>query len=360
MKATAQKNITVHDVAREAGVSQSTVSAVLNDYAWISASTRRRVLQAVQRLGYVPNSAARHLVLRKHAPSARGNIIVLMISQRLTGGLVNPIFAGVAAGAAHEVMGTSRMLDMEVIPAEYRGVLDLPACLRGEDAGGVIALGSGVRAAVDDLRRMGIPVVLVESPGGAADDIVHVDNHQAVYDAVTYLVSMGHRNIAYIDADAGNVEMSDARVRGYRDALRAARLKPDPQLVEHCNMTCRGGSEAMRRLLERRRHFSAVACINDNTAFGAIFAIREAGMRVPEDISVVGYDDVELAVQFVPALTTVKPPTEELGRRAVRRLLEIMRDGTSVPSHIAVAASLQIRDSVRRLSHSTTDLTQGG
>jgi len=360
MTARMKKHITVHDVAREVGVSQSTVSAVLNDYPWISESTRRRVLQAVKNLGYVPNAAARHLVLRKRTPSARGNIIVLMISQRLTGGLVNPIFAGVAAGAAHELMKTPWMMDIEVLPAEYRGVMDLPQCLRGENAGGVIALGSGVRAAVDDLHRLGVPVVLVEGPGSSTEDVVYVESRQAVYDAVTYLIRMGHWRIAYIGAGAEGAETLEDRNQGYHDALCAANIKPDPELVEYSDMTFRGGYEAMRRLLRQKEFFSAVACVNDNTAFGAIFAIREAGMRVPEDISVIGYDDVELAAQFVPALTTVKPPTEELGRRAVRRLLEIMHGGQSAPLHIAVAASLQIRDSVQRLSHSTTDLAQGG
>jgi LacI family transcriptional regulator, galactose operon repressor len=326
---------TIKDVAAEAGVSTATVSRVMAGSDGVTRRVRDRVMRAVEALDYHPNRLARHL------RSGRRKIVGVIIPD-----LQNPFFPGVVHGV-EEVLytaGYTLMLGHSdgLAEREERHI----AVLRGEGAAGLILIpDNGPGASYESLQSWDIPVVAVDrAPHKLEVDLVTSRNREGVREAVAHLVSHGYRDIALIGGPAG-LSVSQERLAGYRDALRAARLPLREALVAPADFRQAGGRLAMARLLSLPKPPRAVVSANNLMTLGALEAIYDRNLRVPDDVAVIGFDDMSWATSLRPALTAVVQPAEELGRAAAQLLLERIKEPERLTRHIVLPTRLTIRAS---------------
>ncbi|MFF6780276.1 substrate-binding domain-containing protein [Streptomyces sp. NPDC012510] len=308
---------TLDDVARGSGVSKSTVSRVINGEDKVRAEVVERVREVIAELGYVPNSAARQLVTR------RNNAIAVVASQPQNRLFIDPFFDLHLRGIRKELVahGAQPVLLFLEEPEEYPRVGDF---LGGGHVDGALLF--SLRA--DDplpgmIERIGLPAVFGGRPllraGEPVRDCVYVDadNRGGAREAVRHLVSLGRERIATITGPCDQEASAVDRLDGYRDIL----LDASPDLVEHSDYTRHGGAHAMTALLDRRPDLDAVFVASDLMASGALEVLREQGRRVPDDVAVVGFDDLApLAEHTDPPLTTVHQDIEGMGRLMARLL----------------------------------------
>ncbi len=305
--------VSLKTIAARAGVSQATVSNVINGYRPVGEATRRKVQQAIDELGYTPNLSARHL------RRGRTGIIALAIPE-----LNNPYFAELAGACIREAGRQGYTLLIDYTNGDLDRELLVSKGFREQIIDGLILSPVQLdRNAVLE-RQSSTPMVLVgESVYDVPYDHIAIDNVAASHAAVQHLVSLGRRSIAFVGAHPDvNRQPAHLRLRGYQEALSAAGLKNDPDLVAATSAFGRGdGAEAMHRLLANGHRPDAVFAYNDTIALGAMRAMYEHGLRVPEDVAVIGFDDVEEGRFSRPTLTTVSPDKESIGRLAVQSLI---------------------------------------
>jgi LacI family repressor for deo operon, udp, cdd, tsx, nupC, and nupG len=331
--------VKLKDVAARAGVSMQTVSNVIRgNNARVSAQTRRQVLAAAEALNYQPNSAARHL------RNGRVGIIALAIPD-----LANPYYAdlGNAVVAAAAACGYTVLLDHTRFDraSEYQAI----GGLRPHAIDGVILEPQALE--MGDLQALQgrVPVVLVgENLLDAPYDHVATDNVVAARMATDHLLALGRRRIAALGVDERKTAgAAHLRAQGYADALAEAGRPVDPGLLVSSHYWHReGGAEAMRALLALDDPPDAVFCFNDLLALGAMWTLHEAGCRIPDDVAVVGYDDIDDGRFARPSLTTIAPGKEGIGRLAVALLMGRI-DGTRTgpPEHVEAPFQLRARGS---------------
>ncbi|WP_329483185.1 LacI family transcriptional regulator [Kribbella sp. NBC_01484] len=323
------------DVAARAGVSVKTVSNVINDYPHITAQTRAKVEAAIAALDYRPNVSARSL--RK----GRSDFIALAIPE-----MASPYFAelGAAISRAAKRRGITVLIDQTEgeAPAE-KVVLD---GMRGQLIDGIIFSPITTVPAKLTVAYTGKPLVLLgERPAGGQFDRVAVNSVQASYDATTHLIALGRRRIAAIGV--GGTSTGAVRRRGYRKALKAAGIPHDPALeLAGTGYHRPDGAASMRELLALPEPPDAVFCFNDLLALGALRTLADAGLKVPGDVAVVGFDDIEDGRYHAPSLTTISPDKEWLADNAVGLLLErIAGTGEAARRDLTVPYTLEIRES---------------
>jgi len=303
---------TIKDVAERAMVSTATVSHVLNGTRVVHPDTRQRVSLAIEDLGYVKDGIARSLRVRA------SSTLALIVPD-----LGNPFFPELATAIQHEATraGYDVVLYSVDIPGGNRHELfqHYLRAVRGKryDAVILVEMLPMEPSARQQLVASGVPVVLIGGTPHPEADRVYIDDYQASRDVMDYLVARGHRLIAHISGAYGMSSARD-RERGYCDGLRAASLPAEPALNVAGTFLREGGYTAMRRLLTVTPRPTAVFAANDLTALGAIVACLDAGLRVPDDMAVVGFDDITLAADLRPSLTTVYHGQQELGQAAVR------------------------------------------
>ncbi|WP_243076516.1 LacI family DNA-binding transcriptional regulator [Microbacterium sp. SS28] len=304
---------TLHDVARIAGVSIKTVSNVINDYPHIRPATRAKVEQAIAELGYTPNLTARNL------RSGRTGAIALAVPD-----LALSYFAELAAEVIAEAERAGVVVLIEQTGGDRTRELELLNSPRLKLTDGLIfsALGMGQ----EDVAALEVsyPMVLLgERIFDGPVDHVTMQNVEAARAATEYLLASGRKRIAVVGAHTDEVIGSAGlRLRGYREALEAAGIPYDDDIVAYTTLWHRSnGARAMRELLERGAEFDAVFGLNDTLALGAMRALQEAGIHVPDDVSVVGWDDLDEAQFSIPSLTTVDPGRPWIAQTAVRTLL---------------------------------------
>ncbi len=329
------RGVTILDVAREAGVSPTTVSRVLNSRDHVRPDKRTRVLTAVTRLGYVVNQQARSLA------GGRSQVIGLLVHEvgvAYTGEIVRGIEEELAA-AQYELMlyTTHRRKTKE---SAYVATLT-----RGMTDGLLLLLPLNSQAYLETLHQEGFPYVVIDYQG--FDDFsptVIAKNWQAAFDATSYLIQLGHRRIGFI---AGSPELSSAiqRLSGYKAALEAHGIPYDPDLVANGDFQQACGYQAANQLLALAERPTAIFAANDMSAFGAMDAVRNRGLVIPDDISLVGFDDLPSAAAVRPSLTTVHQPLIEMGRVATQMLLEYIGDPALRTRRIEFDTELVIRES---------------
>jgi len=328
------------DVAQAAGVNISTVSRALRGASGIPRDTRRKVREAAERLGYRPNRVARGLA------TGRSHTLGLIVSD-----IRNPYFADVARGAedaayraGYDVVLCNSDLDPAKQMRYVRSLLEKR--VDGLLMNSVADLG---RPDQQELADSGVPIVLLNiTPGVRAFSTVTGDNFAGGRLAGAYLLKLGHRVIAHLTGPRRHGNLA-ARARGFLRAMQTARRRAKPVVV-HGDQSYQGGYELARRVLQRRPEVTAIFAGNDAMAFGAIRAILEAGRSVPEDLSVVGFDNVELASIIRPPLTTIHQPKYEIGQAAVEILLrQAGRNGPMPPEHHVLGVELIERQSCRPL-----------
>lgn len=317
--------VSLKDIAQRAGVSLATVSNVVNGYRPVAEETRARVQRAIDDLGYTPNLSARHL------RSGRTGIIALAIPE-----LDNPYFAEVAGAAIREATGSGYTLLLDHTEGDRQQELMLLRGFREQIIDGLIL--SPVQLVRSDVleRASTTPLVLIgEAVYDVPYDHIAIDNVAASHVAVQHLVSLNRRRIAFVGAHPdANRQPAHLRLRGYQEALATAGLELRPELVATTGQFVRGdGYDAMAGLLKLSDPPDAVFAYNDLVAIGAIRAIVEAGLRVPEDIAVIGFDDIEEGRFSNPTLTTISPDKEHIGRRAVGSLIARVEGRPVDPPH---------------------------
>ena len=336
-----QRRPTSADVAARAGVSRTTVSFVLNGRAdaKIPDATRRRVLAAADELGYIPHAPARQLA------GGRSHVIALVLRQsaeQVAGdAILVETLRGLASAARTE--GFRVMVEPLALNGPESSYASL---LRAQHADGLVVSGPRVDdPSLLELIRDGFPVVLQGSLPDLPVTSVDVDNVAGAREAVDHLVALGHRRIACITNAPLVYTAARERLDGYRQALDAAGIASDDRLVAEGAFDAPSGHRAMSALLERTA-FDAVFVASDVVALGAIGALRETGWRIPDDVSVVGFDDIPLAAYFDPPLTTVRLPAFELGHAAGRALIQRIAD-PAIPHRTLLPIELVVRASTK-------------
>ncbi len=313
---------TIKDVAREAGVSVATVSRVLNESAVVSEQTRRNVREVAERLNYWPNGVARSLI------TSRTQALGVMLPD-LFGEFYSEILRGMDCtgrkAGLHLLVSSSHADASELVAAlrTVRGRIDGLIVMAPD-----IDARSAIRA-----TAAALPLVLIAPESGfEGHDTIAIANQKGAHSVVRHLTRLGHQRIATI---AGPTRNADARQRlaGYRAALREAGADHASALELPGDFTERSGYEAVARLLKVHPRPTAVFAANDYMAIGVMGALSDAGVRVPEDIAVVGFDDIPMARYLNPALTTVHVDAYRLGERAVERLLERPPTRAGQPAH---------------------------
>jgi LacI family transcriptional regulator len=334
---------TIRDVAAIAGVSPATVSRVLNGKQDVGADLRRRVLGAVTELGYRRNGPARSL--RTRAAMVLGVII---------SDVTNPFFTAVVRGAEDQAQlaGYSVVLanaDEDV--AKEARYLEVAAA--EQMAGALLSPASSQQTSIDVLLERRIPVVTIDRRLAATPvDSITVNNHRAAREAVQHLIGQGFRRIGLV---AGPVQTTTgaSRLAGYRAALRNAGRTLDPSLIAYADFRTEGGYAATRQLLRQRRPPDGLLISNNLMTVGGLQAIGEAGLAIPSDIAIVGFDDTNWATALNPPLTVVAQPTYEIGQTAAKLLLRRIDGEKFPPRHVVLRAELIERASSQRMSGRT-------
>ncbi|AVX19726.1 MAG: LacI family DNA-binding transcriptional regulator [Bacillota bacterium] len=331
---------TIKDVAKLAGVNPSTVSRVLANNPKISEETRQRVLQAMKELGYHPNLVARNLVTRST------ETIGLVMPRAAEEVFLNPFFPEVIRGISSVARREGYDLLLATGETEQEEKEAVLRMVRGRRVDGVILLVSRVDNQLGaELQARKFPAALVGKPLHDWDMCwVDNDNIEAAYQATAYLLGLGHRRIGCIIGSLEFVVSLD-RLDGYKKALQEFGVGFDRSLVAHGEYTQEGGERAMLELLDRHPDLTAVVVADDLMAFGAIQAVRERGMKVPRDVSVVGFNNVPMARFTAPPLTSVEIFTYELGVRVTELLIEKIRNPARKAGHDFIRTELVIRKS---------------
>ena len=306
---------TIYDVARLAGVSTATVSRALNGTGQIAASTRTTIEAAVEQLGYRPNTIARSLVTKST------QTIALLLPD-----ITNPFYAALVSGIQETALSHGHTMLLCTTESDAEREEHYLRVLRAKQVDG--ALVDGLVLPPDRIARFveeGFPIVCLDRDiDSRSIPLVQVDNRLGGRIATQHLIDLGHRRIAHVTG-AGELGISDERLAGYRDALAGARLPVDFQLVEEGRFTDDGGHDAARRLLGREPGVTAIFAANDLSALGVLNAVAEAGKRVPDDVSVVGFDDLHLSAYTAPPLTTIRQPAVEIARLATEILIGLTK-----------------------------------
>lgn len=311
----------IRAVAKRANVSTATVSRAMNGSAKVSPQTAERVRLAIEALNFYPNTNARAL------GSGRSSLYGLIISD-----ITNPFFPelvksfdDIAVMHGQEVLIANTNYDPE------RMKICVTRMLQRKVDGVAIMTSEMNDRLVEVFSRRHIPLVFLDT-GTPAPGVscVRIDYSAGIDAAVHHLIEMGHKRIAFI---SGPMRLASARIRykAFMESTARDRLYANPKLIQEGNHRVDGGQEAMKRILSSRTRPTAVMASNDLTAIGAMGAIAEAGLRVPEDISVVGYDDIQLSAFTMPPLTTVSLPRAEIANAAFRALLNARQVGTKKP-----------------------------
>ena len=326
---------TLEEVAQRAGVSRSVASRAMNNVRNVSPAKREAVARAASELGYVPNATARAL-----ATSTVGSV-VLAVSHDDPALFGDPFFSQVLVGVAAALERSELDLTL-MLASSARGQARLERLLRSRRSDGVMLM---ALRGDDPLNRVAaateLPVVLGGRPlSGEARWYVDVDNRGGARLATEHLLGSGRRRLAMISGPT-DLEASVARYRGFADAMAVERLTPDR--VEHADFSFEEGAKAMARLLEAHADLDGVFAASDNMAAGALRTLKAAGRRVPEDVAVVGFDDLEIARHTEPALTTVSQPIRGLGQEMATMLVRLI--GGESPTPIILPTRLVVRGS---------------
>ncbi len=331
-----QKKITIQDIAKTANVSKSTVSRVLNDTTAVKEDKKQAVLEAMKKLDFQPNIFARGL--------AGGSTMALGI---VTQNIGSPFYDSVTQGIVSELVGTNYspifvdgQWDQDVTRAGIRTLI-------ARQVDGLIVVGGYLSEDTLKEIRDDKPIVVVarnmESWEGSC---IYVDNEKGGYEATKYLIDCGHKQIAHITGIVDHQDSID-RLNGYKRALDEADIAFDENLIYEGDFNGQSGVLAIESFLMQKRQFSALFAANDEMAFGARLALYRKGIRVPEDVSIIGFDNQPDSAYMTPPLTTMAQPSSEMGRCAARALISVLKNESfDIPKF---NADMVIRESVKQV-----------
>jgi LacI family transcriptional regulator len=331
---------TIKDISRLANVSTAAVSMVINgNYSSVSDTTRDKILSIAKELDYKPNWLARGLAKNKT------NILGLILPD-----VTNPFFATLAKGVEYKaaqqgynviLCNTDDSIEKEVTYIEV---------LSQYNVAGVIITSAPIsdNKHIMKLLKKNTPIVSIDRNVSPEIYSVYVDNFRGTYAAAEYLIKNGHSKLAFIGGDV-SIKTPNQRLKGYLQALRDNNLQEDRSLVYIGNYHPESGYKAAKELLNKRLKFTGIVCANDLMAFGAIKALKEKGLHVPEEVSVIGFDDIYLSSLFEPSLTTIRQPVYDMGSHAVDVMIKLIKGQTVNEKVKYFGPELIERDSVRNI-----------
>lgn len=335
--------VTIRDVAKLAGVAVSTASLALNNKKRVSEATRKKVIEAARKLNYYPSSIARRFTLGKTHTIA---LCAFISGEHPLGGFYMPVIHGIT-----DVVSASNYSFQLDIRREYQSSSTkretLARLAKHKMVDGLLILSHWPLSLkeVIELGQMGFPHVIVDgSISGGEANCVEVDNFGGAVQAVEYLIGLDHGKIGFITGPPDQ-QHSMERIRGYKEALKINNMEYDEKIIFQGDFHKKSGQEGMRYLLSFSSPPSAVFFANDNMALAAMKVIRENRLRIPEDISIVGFDDIEVASQLDPPLTTVRQPLYQMGSEAARLLFALLNEEKSDPQKTVLDTQLVIRES---------------
>jgi LacI family transcriptional regulator len=337
--------VTSQDVANLAGVSRTTVSLVLNDVKRINISpeTRTKVREAAEKLGYVPNATAQALATR------RAKAIGLVMT-RSPHHIASDTFLPQILGGLLDVVKQNKLrLLIESVEAEHQDRV-YHELVRAKHIDGMILLTPRIDdGALKRLEEVDVATVLIGKLTDSNLYSVDVDNRLAARKAVDYLLQLGHTKIACISNSAPSYSASPERVFGYKDALISAGISPNDNLIRYADFDPQSGFDCMQSLLNSGKEFTAVFVASDNVAMGVKSALREADLCIPDDISIIGFDDIPWAQYSDPPLTTIRLPAQKMASNACLLLLDIMKGSEPKERNLVLDTELVVRQSCRKL-----------
>lgn len=327
---------TIKDVAKKAGVSISTVSRVINDSKPVTNEVKQRVLDVIKETGYVPNPLARSLVTKK---------------SQLIGVIVPEVTDTFAAEVLNGIEEISKMYDYDILLANTYSEKDLEVkninLLRAKQVEGIVMISWDIdKDVVGLLEDSGIPAVYISKTTRDFDIYnVSINNNSAVKDMTNFLLDRGHKKIVLLNTTF-QTNLADERLTGYRDAIVGRGLKVNEGFIKSCGSTFDDGYMAVKEMLESKVDVDAIFATSDEVAIGAINACFDLGYKVPEDISVVGFYDIEFSKMCRPKLTTVKQPLYDMGAVAIRMIIKMVKGIEIDEKKVELPYTISDRDSV--------------
>jgi LacI family transcriptional regulator len=341
------RKTTIRDVAQAAGVGVGTISRVLNSSSQVSRETRARVLKAIRRLGFRPNAQARRILRR------RSETVCFLLSNR---DFLHPFHARILQGVESYASGMKQHVLFAALhysPRIAPEKIDLPHVLQEHGLiDGVIMAGTIYPNVLRRIESIHVPLValsnnVVGMEGKDQFDQVGFDDFSATLEATRYLISAGHRDIVFA-ADT-SLPWFQRRFEGYREAMREKKLKPVPVSTRNVQNFVAFGQKIAPRILSRQPRPTAVVAGNDETAYGLWLSLRRNAVKVPDEISLVGFDDREEAILMDPPLTTVRVHKEEIGQTCMKMLLERLHNPQMAFSKRILPTEFVIRGTVRHI-----------
>lgn len=345
------EELTIKDVARICGVGVSTVSRAINNHPDINPETKQKVMETIREQGYIPNNSARNLK-RTDARS-----IAVLVK-----GMTNPVFSSMIKVIEAEVKRKKYAMVLNHVNQSEDEVDVALELVKEKKVRGIIFLGGYFKHKEKKLEKLQVPFIL-STVGCAPENVKNkqysflaVDDEKESYKMVSHLIESGHRRIAILCAETEDKSIGYLRLLGYRKALKEHGIAEDEKLIremkeEYEAYSYENGYETMRELLQEERDFTAVFAISDIMAMGACRAILDAGKRVPEDIAVGGFDGITAGDFFIPRITTIRQPMEEIAQATINLLFEIL-DGNEGHQQRIFEGKLMIKEST-----AGTDLT---
>jgi LacI family transcriptional regulator len=339
--------ITIVEIAKRCGVGVSTVSRAINDHSDINPETKKRIMQVIKETGYIPNNSARNL------KRIDAKCIAVLVK-----GITNPFFAPMIEVVEQEVEKRGYALVLRHVEA-YEDEVDVALELEKEKRlRGIIFMGGSARHSADKIKQLNVPVVFATIGSDISDDLsrneystVSVNDAIESFKIVEYLIKLGHKRIAIMTEANDTPSIVQLRYKGYLDALKKYKITPDEKLIRFVDQriyTMGNGYDTAKALIDSGEEFTALYCISDVLAVGALRAFADAGISVPGDVSVAGFDGQELSRFCVPRLTTIRQPMSQISRETIRLIFDII-DKKSDHRHIVFPGELVIGESTREL-----------
>ncbi len=343
------KRPTIKDVARKAGLALSTVSLVINNSGYVSEEARTKVLKAIEELGYHPSRAARGL-----ASKTSGNIGFILSEDHFS--LAEPFYTKIFLGTEFEARNHNYYIILTTVGTRFREPTDVPRFLLEHNVDGVIIAGRVNAKLVAYVDRMGLPIVLVDFAVPRKHySSIQIDNNKGACLAVEHLLNLGHRDIGFVGGDITHPSIA-ARHAAFRDCLTDHEITPNPNLIvtDLPGTAVQDGADGLKAILDRGGRPTALFAANDAIAIGCMQHARRRGIRIPQDISLVGFDDIETSAHLDPPLTTIRVMKEELGAAAVRTLVQTVKAKSATTMTVHVPVELVVRSSTRQLTSGTS------
>lgn len=334
---------TIKDVAKEAGVSIATVSLVIHDNERISSETKKKVQKAIKTLNYHPSRSARGLVSKR-----TGNIGFILTDDHFL--RTEPFYTRIFLGTEFQARSDEYYILLTTIPTDYKEDDPLPRFILEQNVDGIIIAGKIPICLIEKLEKYNIPLVFVDYlPDNSNYPTIQIDNFQGGSIATQHLIDLGHKNIGFICGDINHPSIA-TRFRAFKNTLEKNNIEYSQKncITDESYPARQNGYRAAKRLLNNNK-VTAIFAANDALAIGAMQYCKDMGIRIPYDLSIIGFDDVEADLLLDPPLTTVRVPKIEMGAEAMQLMANIINKNNITTKRILVPVELIVRESTTQI-----------